>query len=56
MSYYDFLGMLSVALLVISLAIGWWAFHPRNKARFDAAAQLPFADEAPRTQERHTDV
>jgi len=56
MSYYDWLGVLSVALLVMSLAIGWWAFHPKNQQRFDEAAQLPFADDDASTQEKHRDV
>jgi cytochrome c oxidase cbb3-type subunit IV len=56
MTYYDWLGVLSVLLLVISLAIGWWAFHPGNKERFEDAANLPFADDVPHTQEKHTDV
>ena len=56
MNYYDWLGVLSILLLVISLAIGWWAFHPRNKARFEDAANSPFADDAPQTQEKNKDV
>jgi cytochrome c oxidase cbb3-type subunit 4 len=37
-------GIVSGVLLVLFLA-GWaWAWSPRRKAEFDAAAQLPLED------------
>jgi cytochrome c oxidase cbb3-type subunit 4 len=39
----------SSAMTVVSFAtfvgIMWWAFTPKNRARFQQAAALPFADE-----------
>ncbi|NNM51865.1 MAG: CcoQ/FixQ family Cbb3-type cytochrome c oxidase assembly chaperone [Pseudomonadales bacterium] len=38
----------SIALLLAMGSFGlitWWAFTPRNKARFDEDAMLPFIDE-----------
>jgi cytochrome c oxidase cbb3-type subunit 4 len=36
----------TVVLLLIFLGICVWAYTRRNRARFDAAARLPFDDEA----------
>jgi len=38
MTYYDWLGVLSVVMLTVFIAIGWWAYSPKNKTRFDDAA------------------
>ena len=38
MTYYDWLGVLSVVMLTMFIAIGWWAYSPKNKTRFDDAA------------------
>jgi cbb3-type cytochrome oxidase subunit 3 len=38
MTYYDWLGVLSVVMLVMFIGIGWWAYNPKNKTRFDDAA------------------
>lgn len=40
-----------LALLGFS-AICVWAYSGRNKARFDEAAQLPFADDLPVVEEK----
>ena len=38
-------GIVSVVLLVLFVA-GWaWAWQPRRKPEFDAAAQLPLHDD-----------
>ena len=38
-------GIVTSIMLVLFLA-GWaWAWNPRRKAEFDAAAQLPFDEE-----------
>jgi len=40
-------GIITVALLVLFVA-GWaWAWSPRRKPEFDAAARLPLADAEP---------
>lgn len=39
-------GLITVALLVMFLAAWIWAWSPRRKAEFDAAARLPL-DEMP---------
>ena len=45
MTYYDWLGVLSVVMLVMFIGIGWWAYNPKNKARFEEAANSVFDDE-----------
>jgi len=45
MTYYDWLGVLSVIMLVMFIGIGWWAYSPRNKARFYDAANSILDDE-----------
>ena len=38
-------GIVTAILLVLFVA-GWiWAWRPERKAKFDAAARLPFSDE-----------
>ena len=32
-------------MLLMFIGIGWWAFSPRNKARFEEAANSLFDDE-----------
>jgi cytochrome c oxidase cbb3-type subunit 4 len=39
----------TVLLFVLFIGIVAWAVAPRNKARFDAAQQLPFQGELPST-------
>ncbi len=34
-----------VWLMLIFLGIVFWAFRPKNKARFEADAHIPFRDE-----------
>lgn len=45
MTYYDWLGVLSVVMLLMFLAIGWWAYNPKNKDRFEEAANSILDDE-----------
>ncbi len=37
-------AILTAVAFVTFLGIVWWAYHHKSKARFDEAAQLPFAD------------
>lgn len=46
MDINDVRGLATVFILIAFIGICWWAFSPRRKARFDEAANLPFADEA----------
>jgi cytochrome c oxidase cbb3-type subunit 4 len=40
------LGAISTVLMMLAIiGIGWWAFAPRRKKRFDDASKLPFADD-----------
>ncbi len=38
-------GLMTIFWMAAFIGIVWWAWHPRTKARFDEAANLPFADE-----------
>ncbi|MBF6025205.1 cbb3-type cytochrome oxidase subunit 3 [Lysobacter niastensis] len=38
-------GIVTIALLLIFLAGWWWAWSPRRRGDFDAAAQLPLQDQ-----------
>jgi cytochrome c oxidase cbb3-type subunit IV len=40
-------GIITAILLLLFLIGSFWAFSPRRKSDFDAAAQLPFGDDAP---------
>lgn len=39
----------TVLFFVVFVAIVWWAFHRENKQKFDDAAQLPFREDADKT-------
>lgn len=39
----------TVLFFVVFVAIVWWAFHRENKQKFDDAAQLPFQEDAGKT-------
>ena len=45
MDYELLQGALTLVLMCVFIGIGGWAWHGRQRARFDAAAQLPFKDE-----------
>ena len=45
MTYYDWLGVLSVTMLVVFICIGWWAYSPKHKARLADAANSILDDE-----------
>ncbi len=45
MDINDFRGLGTVLAFAAFIAIGWWAFSPSRKQKFDEAANLPFADE-----------
>lgn len=40
-------GIVTAILLVLFVAGWFWAWSPRRKASFDAAARLPLDDDAP---------
>ena len=44
-------GIVTAVLLVLFIAGTVWAFSPKRKGDFDAAAQLPLDDDAPRAGE-----
>lgn len=44
-------GIVTAVLLVLFIASTAWAFSPKRKRDFDAAAQLPLDDDAPRAGE-----
>jgi len=31
MTYYDWLGVLSIVMLTMFIAIGWWAYSPKKQ-------------------------
>ncbi|MGB0957981.1 MAG: cbb3-type cytochrome oxidase subunit 3 [Litorivicinus sp.] len=46
MTYEEWLGVLSVVMLVMFIGIFAWAFSPSRKAKFDEAARTPLDDDA----------
>lgn len=38
-------GIVTILMMVIFVAIVWWAFSKHTQERFRKAANLPFADE-----------
>ena len=42
----------SVVILLVFGIIVYWTYNPKTKQRFDAAEQLPFADQMPDTNKR----
>ena len=47
MDYQTLRGVISAILLVMFLAVIWWAYDKRQKGRFDQAANSIFDDERP---------
>ena len=47
-------GVITLATLTAFLGICWWAYRPRNRARFEEDALLVFAEDerAPKAAER----
>ncbi|MGM0563498.1 MAG: cbb3-type cytochrome oxidase subunit 3 [Pseudomonadota bacterium] len=45
MSYGDFLGVLTVILLILFIGICVWAWSRRNVERFDRMSEIPLEDE-----------
>lgn len=45
-------GIITAILLVLFVAGCLWAFSPKRKRDFDAAAKLPLSDEPPAARER----
>lgn len=45
MDINDFRGLATVFVMVAFFGICWWAFSPSRRAKFNDAADLPFADE-----------
>ena len=46
----------TVFAFVASIAICIWAYSPSKKKQFDEAAQLPFDDEFPATQNKPAEL
>lgn len=40
-------GIITAILLLLFVIGSIWAYSPRRKSEFDAAAQLPFGDDVP---------
>ena len=40
-------GLSTVLIMLAFAGVCWWAYGRRRKDRFDAAANLPFADDQP---------
>jgi cytochrome c oxidase cbb3-type subunit 4 len=47
MDINDLRALATVFTTVAFLAVFFWAYSSKNKARFEEAANLPFADEKP---------
>lgn len=45
MDYGTFRGIFTLVLLVLFIAIAWWAYSKRSKKNFDEAANAIFEDE-----------
>lgn len=45
MDINDARSILTVLSFACFVGIAWWAYSSRNRARFDEAANLPFADD-----------
>ncbi|MFL0800508.1 MAG: cbb3-type cytochrome c oxidase subunit 3 [Agarilytica sp.] len=46
-------GISTILVAIAFFGVCWWAFSPKRKAKFNDAANLPFADEMEnRTQEK----
>lgn len=45
MDYGTFKGILTIIVMVVFLGIVYWAYSKKNKARFDEAANVIFADD-----------
>jgi cytochrome c oxidase cbb3-type subunit 4 len=52
MDYGFVQGALTLVLMGVFVGIGAWAWHGRQRARFEAAAQLPFQED----DEKHPGV
>ncbi len=54
MSQGDWMGIATLLAFLAICGVGVWAFGASRKARFEEAAQLPFADEPRHSPERET--
>lgn len=45
MDMSDLRALATVTTVVAFIGVVWWAYGGKRKARFDEAAQLPFADD-----------
>lgn len=43
-------AIMTLLSFLVFVGILWWTFVYKRASDFDSAAQLPFADEAPRTE------
>lgn len=40
-------ALVTIAGLVLFVIIAWWAFKPKNRARFERDARIPFDSDGP---------
>ncbi|MFC6673588.1 cbb3-type cytochrome oxidase subunit 3 [Marinobacterium aestuariivivens] len=52
MSYEVYGPYLPVIMLITFIALFAWVLHPKNKKKFDDAANLPFEDEEKATGDK----
>lgn len=52
MDINDLRALATVFTSVAFIAVFIWAYSSKNKARFDEAANIPFADEQPNNKEK----
>ena len=55
MTQGDWMGIATLLAFLALCGIGVWTFSASRKARFEEAAQLPFADEPEHSLQREND-
>ena len=55
MNQGDWMGIATLLAFLAICGIGVWTFSASRKARFEEAAQLPFADEPEQSPRREND-
>ena len=49
-------GLGTILIFVAFMGLVFWAYNSKRKSSFDEAANLPFADEEPRSDELNNDT
>ncbi|HHX35008.1 MAG TPA: cbb3-type cytochrome c oxidase subunit 3 [Gammaproteobacteria bacterium] len=49
-------GLGTILIFVAFTGLVFWAYNSKRKSSFDEAAQLPFADEEPQSNEQNKDT